>query len=196
MTTQDVALLLFAYFIGSISSAILICRLFKLPDPRTQGSGNPGATNVMRLGGKWPALFTLAGDFLKGLLPVLLAKEYATSLEVVGFALLLSFLGHLYPVFFKFQGGKGVATAFGGLLGLSGWAALGTFAIWILVFLCFRISSLSALLAALCAPIFIHFFLVNVTLTTVMSVASSWLLWRHRENILRILNGQEKQLKK
>ncbi|HOW76928.1 MAG TPA: glycerol-3-phosphate 1-O-acyltransferase PlsY, partial [Candidatus Competibacteraceae bacterium] len=136
------------YLAGSISTAILVCRAMGLPDPRSEGSRNPGATNVLRFGGKKAAAITLAGDFLKGLLPVLFAR--LAGLEEIGLALtaLAAFLGHLYPVFFGFEGGKGVATAFGAILGLSWPVALVALAIWLFMAFVVRISSLSALTAA------------------------------------------------
>lgn len=136
------------YLAGSVSTAIIVCRAMGLPDPRNEGSRNPGATNVLRLGGKKAAAITLAGDFLKGLLPVLLAR--LAGVEATGLALiaLAAFLGHLYPIFFGFQGGKGVATAFGAILGLSAPVALAALATWLIMAFVLRISSLSALTAA------------------------------------------------
>ncbi|HFQ92142.1 MAG TPA: glycerol-3-phosphate 1-O-acyltransferase, partial [Chromatiales bacterium] len=148
------SLVLLAYLLGSLSSAIIMCRIFSLPDPRSQGSGNPGATNVLRFGGKKIAIMVLTGDILKGLIPVLVAT-YAgltsAGIAVVGVA---AFLGHLYPVFFGFQGGKGVATALGVLLGMSWLLGLAMIAVWVVMAMIFRISSLAAITAAICAPLF------------------------------------------
>ena len=149
-----------AYLIGSISSAIITCQLMGLPDPRTLGSNNPGATNVLRIGGKSgkiAAAITLFGDSLKGLIPVLVALLYGLENHIVALIAIAAFLGHLYPVFFGFKGGKGVATAFGIILAISPWVALALLVIWLIMAFGFKISSLSALIAAVLAPIFIWF---------------------------------------
>lgn len=188
MVTQ-ILLVLLAYLLGSISSAILVSRLFGLPDPRTEGSGNPGATNVLRLGGKKAAAMTLVGDSLKGLLPVLVAKGLgadAVTLSLVGFA---AFVGHLYPIFFRFKGGKGVATAFGVLVGLSWPVALGVLFTWIAMAFIFKVSSLSALTAAVLAPVFAAW--LDRAYLPMILVMCSLLIWRHRSNIRKLLAGQE-----
>lgn len=162
-----------------------------LPDPRGEGSGNPGATNVLRFGGKKAAAITLAGDMIKGLIPVLVAKYFdvsALSLSLVGFA---AFIGHLYPVFFQFKGGKGVATMLGVLFGFSWWIGLATAGTWLFVAKVLKISSLSALVAAALAPIYVwYWFNVNATIsiTVVMTVI---LFWRHRSNIKNMMKGTE-----
>ncbi len=148
-------LVLVAYLLGSLSSAIIVCRLAGLPDPRSDGSGNPGATNVLRLGGKKPAIVTLAGDMLKGLLPVLLGHALGLAPVLLALVGLAAFLGHLYPVFFRFQGGKGVATALGVLLGLDWVVGLATVATWLAVAFLTRYSSLSALIATGLAPVWV-----------------------------------------
>lgn len=180
------------YLFGSLSSAIIVCRLFGLPDPRTQGSQNPGATNVYRIGGRLPAALTFLGDALKGFGPVIMARAVSadeTTLLLTGMA---AFLGHLYPLFFGFKGGKGVATAFGVLLGWQWSLGLMLLAIWVGVFLLFRISSLSALTAAVAAP-FITDWLNGKSLQTVAVVLISLLLiFRHRDNIKRLLRGVER----
>ncbi|HAO31723.1 MAG TPA: glycerol-3-phosphate 1-O-acyltransferase PlsY [Candidatus Competibacter sp.] len=179
------------YGAGSVSTAIIVCRIMGLPDPRTEGSRNPGATNVLRFGGKKAAAVTLAGDFLKGLLPVLLAR--LAGLEETGLALtaLAAFLGHLYPVFFGFEGGKGVATAFGAILGLSWPVALAALAAWLFMAFVVRISSLSALTAAALTPLFAGWFgLPGVELGVILGMVGL-LVWRHRSNIRQLLAGTE-----
>ncbi len=143
------------YLLGSLSSAIITCRLMGLPDPRSGGSGNPGATNVLRLGGKKAATITLAGDILKGLLPVLAVKALGADIMVQSAVAVAAFLGHLYPVFFGFKGGKGVATVLGVLLGLYWPVGLLTIASWLVIAKGFKISSLAALIAILLAPLYV-----------------------------------------
>lgn len=184
-------LILIAYLSGSIATAILVCRAMGLPDPRAGGSRNPGATNVLRLGGKKAAALTLIGDLLKGLLPVLLARWL--GLEPTGLALvaLAAFLGHLYPVFFGFVGGKGVATALGGMLGLSWPTALAALAVWLFVAFVLRISSLAALVAAALAPLFAWWFGVRGISWLILVGMVGLLIWRHRANIRNLLAGRE-----
>ncbi len=190
-------LVIAAYLVGSLSAAILVCKLMGLPDPRTEGSKNPGATNVLRLGGKRAALLTLLGDMLKGLLPVALAVQLDSSEPTIGLTLLAAFLGHLYPLFFGFQGGKGVATALGGLIGLHWSIGLATIATWLLVAALFRYSSLAALSAILLAPLYVWslFPLAEpTTLTTAMALITVMLYWRHRSNIENLLAGREDKI--
>lgn len=179
-----------AYLFGSISSAIITCKILQLPDPRTQGSGNPGATNVLRIGGKKAAIITLVGDFLKGVIPVLLAKWF--DMNTLGLALVtfVAFFGHLYPIFFKFQGGKGVATAFGCMLALSWPVGLCLLATWLSMAIVFRYSSLAALVTAIAAPIYTYFF-TNLIYTIMALSMSFFLIYRHRNNIQKLLAGQE-----
>jgi glycerol-3-phosphate acyltransferase PlsY len=180
-----------AYLVGSVSSAIIVCRLMGLPDPRGQGSGNPGATNVMRIAGKKAAAITLAGDALKGLLPVLCAKTLATSNLVLAAVVFAAFLGHLYPIFFGFKGGKGVATSFGVALGVSWFLGLATLATWLAVYKLSKISSLSALIAAVLVPIYTWLLVGDSYITVVFVLISAILLWRHTSNIKRLLAGEE-----
>ena len=192
--TTDIVLIVFAYLSGSLSTAIIVSKLGGLPDPRTQGSGNPGATNMLRVGGKKAAVLTLMGDLLKGLVPVVLASALRvsdTTLALVGMA---AFLGHLYPVFFGFRGGKGVATALGVLLGVSWMVGLGALATWLLMAKVFRYSSLAALTAAVLAPIYLWLARPAAALLIMSVVMSLLLLWRHRTNIRRLLSGQEDQM--
>ena len=184
-----------AYLLGSISSAILVCKVMGLPDPREGGSGNPGATNVLRLGGKKAAAITLLGDMLKGLIPVALAVYYfdiqGWMLSLIGFA---AFLGHLYPVFFGFKGGKGVATALGVLLGSSLWVGLATIATWLIVAKVFRISSLAALVAIALSPVYLWFAFGQIEMLPVALAMVALLFWRHKANIQRLLEGSESKI--
>ncbi len=189
------ATLIFAgYLFGSISAAILTCRAMGLPDPRQDGSGNPGATNVLRLGGKKAAAITLAGDLLKGLIPVLIARLLSAETAVVALVGLVAFLGHLYPVFFSFHGGKGVATAFGVILGVSPVVAACAFGTWLAVAVVTRLSSLGALTASVLAPGFLWFFNAPSAYIAAVAIMAVLLLWRHRSNIQRLLDGSESRI--
>lgn len=181
-----------AYLIGSVSSAIIICRLMGLPDPRGEGSGNPGATNVMRIGGKKAAGITLLGDLLKGLIPVYAAQVFGATPEIVALTGLAAFLGHLYPLFFGLKGGKGVATSIGVLLGFSWWLGLAFVATWLLVYKLRKISSLSALCASTLSPIYAWFIVSNLPLVIACTIMTALLLYRHKSNIQRLMSGQEK----
>ncbi len=190
-----VIVVLAAYLIGSISFASVVSRVFGLPDPRTYGSGNPGATNVARTGNKLAAALTLLGDALKGVLAVAaaqqLAARFALSEWTVPLALLAVFLGHVFPVFFGFRGGKGVATALGVLLPLDWRVALIAAAVWVAVFLVSRISSLSALIAiAVTTLASIYFFGPSATLWALL-VMLALLIWRHTDNIKKLFKGSE-----
>jgi len=189
-----VLMIIIGYLAGSISTAILVCRAMGLPDPRREGSRNPGATNVLRFGGKKAAAITLAGDFLKGLLPVLLAR--LAGLEDLGLALtaLAAFLGHLYPVFFGFEGGKGVATAFGAILGLSWPVALAALVTWLFMAFVVRISSLSALTAAVLTPLLGWWFNLPLAYNAAILAMVVLLIWRHRSNIRNLLAGAEDKI--
>ncbi len=189
--TTDLLLIAGAYLLGSISSAIIVCRLLGLPDPRGEGSGNPGATNVLRIGGKKAAAITLIGDMLKGLVAVLLAKLLGASLTVQAMVAAAAFLGHLYPIFFGFRGGKGVATALGVLLGLHWPVGLLTMATWLVIAKVFRISSLAALLSILVTPLYIWWLIPEPSLIIAMLFMGTLLFWRHRSNIRRLLEGSE-----
>lgn len=188
------ALLIAAYLLGSVCSAIIVCKLWGLPDPRSQGSSNPGATNVMRIGGKKPALITLAGDMAKGVPLVLLAQHLQLRPDFISAIGLAAFMGHLYPVFFKFEGGKGVATALGVLLALYWPVGLAVIGVWIAVFALFRISSLSSITAFAVAPIIAWYLVPNYMLGIVgMSVL---LIARHKTNIKALLKGEERKFSK
>ncbi|MBI2778457.1 MAG: glycerol-3-phosphate 1-O-acyltransferase PlsY, partial [Gammaproteobacteria bacterium] len=169
-------------------------RIMGLPDPRTQGSGNPGATNVLRLGGKKAAVLTLLGDMLKGVVPMIAASALGMDDATLALAGIAAFLGHLYPVFFSFRGGKGVATALGVLLGMSWMVGLAALATWLLVAKISRYSSLAALSAALLAPVYVSLIRPALELVAMTTVMSALLLWRHRSNIRRLIKGQEDRI--
>jgi len=181
-----------AYLIGSISFGILVSKAFGLPDPRTVGSGNPGATNVLRSGKKLPAILTLLGDAIKGWLPVWLALQSNMLMWVVASVGLAVFFGHLFPIFHRFKGGKGVATALGVMLAVSPILALACMLTWAVVFAISRISSLSAITAAAASPFFAAWLLLPyrdyVLMVLVMAVM---LVWRHKSNIQKLLAGTE-----
>ena len=183
------------YLLGSLSSAIIICRLLGLPDPRSQGSGNPGATNVLRIGGKKAAAATLIGDMLKGLIPVLIAKLLGADIAIQAAVAVAAFLGHLYPLFFGFKGGKGVATAIGVLLGVHWQVGLLTIATWLVIAKVFKISSLAALLAILVTPVYIWWLIPDSSLMIAMLFMGILLFWRHRSNIQNLLSGTEGKIK-
>lgn len=185
-------LILFAYLLGSVSSAIVVCKLMGLPDPREEGSGNPGATNVMRIGGKKAAAITFLGDFLKGLIPVLIAKLLGTPPVFWTFVGLAAFLGHLYPIFFGFKGGKGVATSAGVLLGFDLFVGGAFMLTWVTIYKLGKISSLAALITSTLAPIYAWFLTEDIFLTLAALVMTGLLLWRHEENIKRLLAKEER----
>ena len=191
VTFAPIVWIIGAYLLGSIAFGILVSRLFGLPDPRTVGSGNIGATNVMRSGKKLAAFLTLAGDVFKGWLPVWLALQSNMLMWVVAASGLAVFLGHLYPVFYKFRGGKGVATALGVMLAISPTLALAAVVTWLLVFLVSRYSSLAALIAALLAPVYAWFLLPYQLYIATIVIMSAFLIWRHRTNIQKLLAGTE-----
>jgi len=183
-----------AYLFGSISSAILVCQIMGLPDPRTEGSKNPGATNVLRIGGKKAALLTLFGDMLKGALPVLAGSYF--GIEPLGLALIMfaAFLGHLFPIFFSFTGGKGVATLLGCLLALSWPVGFSWLGCWLMIALLFRYSSLASLGASLLAPILTWYFTHELVYVITLSLMAIILLIRHKTNIVKLLSGKESKI--
>lgn len=191
----DAVLIIAAYLLGSLSSAIIVCRLLGLPDPRTQGSNNPGATNVLRIGGRKAAAITLLGDSLKGFLPVLAAKLLGVSPLVLAGVAMAAFLGHLYPVFFRFQGGKGVATALGVQFGLAWPIGASVAGLWLLMAKGLNISSLAALVSMALAPLAVWLFWPAPELITMQCVMSLILFWRHRSNIRNLLSGTEGRIK-
>lgn len=191
----DAALIIAAYLLGSLSSAIIVCRLLGLPDPRTQGSNNPGATNVLRIGGKKAAAITLLGDSLKGFLPVFAAKLLGVSPLILALVAMAAFLGHLYPLFFRFQGGKGVATALGVQFGLDWTIGASVAGLWLLMAKGLNISSLAALVSMALAPVAIWIFWPAPELIGMQCIMSLILFWRHRSNIRNLLSGTEGRIK-
>ncbi|NGZ86587.1 glycerol-3-phosphate 1-O-acyltransferase PlsY [Duganella aceris] len=187
-----------AYLIGSISFAVITSRLFGIADPRTYGSKNPGATNVLRSGNKAAAIVTLLGDGAKGWLAVWLAIRYQEKLNIgdatIALVAIAVFLGHLWPVFFRFVGGKGVATALGVLLGLNPWLGLATFVTWLAVAFAFRYSSLAALVAALFAPFYYGLLFGMEPQLLAVFVMSALLVFRHSKNISNLIAGKESRL--
>jgi glycerol-3-phosphate acyltransferase PlsY len=188
------ALILIAYLVGSINSAIILSKVLKLPDPRTQGSKNPGATNMLRIGGKKIAAFVLLIDVWKGLSPILLAYSYTSSSLELSIIALFAFLGHVYPVFYSFKGGKGVATFIGGLIGINPLVGLSFILIWLFVAKVLNISSLSALVATLLTPIVFYFIEMDIKATGVISLICLWIFFTHRSNIKRLVSGEEGQI--
>lgn len=189
MSAFALGMIIFAYLCGSISSAILVCKLAGLPDPRTHGSGNPGATNVLRLGGKAAAVTVLVFDVLKGMVPVWLAWLMHVTPLYLGLTAIAACLGHIYPVFFHFRGGKGVATAFGAIAPI-GWDLTGLVTgTWLLTVLLSGYSSLGAIVSALIAPFYVWWFKPQFTFP--VSMLSCLILLRHHDNIQRLWRGQE-----
>jgi len=189
MSATALGMIIFAYLCGSISSAILVCRVARLPDPRTAGSGNPGATNVLRLGGRLAAASVLIFDVLKGMLPVWLAYRLNIPPMYLGLTAIAACLGHIYPVFFRFKGGKGVATAFGAIAPI-GWDLTGLMmGTWLLTVLLSGYSSLGAIVSALIAPFYVWWFKPEFTFPVAM--LSCLILLRHHDNIQRLWRGQE-----
>ncbi|MEK7989433.1 MAG: glycerol-3-phosphate 1-O-acyltransferase PlsY [Thiotrichaceae bacterium] len=191
----NISLVIAAYLLGSFSSAVVVCKLMGYADPRTLGSGNPGATNVLRHGGKKAAIITLILDMLKGVIAVLLAKFLTDHSLFVALSALAVFLGHLYPIFFNFKGGKGVATALGVLLALHWMVGVGAILTWLIMAFGFRYSSLAALITAAMTPVYMYWFsgveyyiIANVIITALI-------FWRHQSNIRKLLNGTEGKIK-
>lgn len=182
------------YLCGSLASAVIVCRLMRLPDPRREGSGNPGATNVLRLGGKNAAALTLAGDVLKGFIPVLLAHLLGGSPTILASTAVATVVGHMYPVFFQFKGGKGVATTFGAVAALVYPVALFMGAVWVLTVMATRYASLASLSAAVVAPLFALVFIQQLAYVVALAVIATLLVYRHRDNIQRLRDGVENEI--
>lgn len=183
-----------AYLLGSISSAVVIARVMGLPDPREIGSKNPGATNILRYGGKMAAVLTLAGDILKGVIPVLVARALTADAVIITLCGFAAFLGHLFPVFFGFHGGKGVATALGVWFVLNPWVGLALLVTWVLMALLFRYSSLAALTVSAAAPLYVAWLAPGTPYLATMIVMSAILIFRHRANIRNLIAGTETKI--
>ncbi|MCX7118004.1 MAG: glycerol-3-phosphate 1-O-acyltransferase PlsY [Legionellales bacterium] len=183
-----------AYLVGSICSAVIVGRLFDLPDPRQEGSQNPGATNVLRLAGKKYAIMVLLADMLKGLLPVLMAHVLTASITLLGLTCLAAVLGHIYPIFFNFKGGKGVATAIGALLGFHFLLGALVIVIWVLVAYTTRYSSLASLISITLAPLFAMAFSGSIFPFLPLLMMAVLILYQHLDNIKRLLDGQETKI--
>ena len=184
-------LLIASYLIGSISSAVIICKILDIPDPRTQGSKNPGATNVLRLGGKKIAGFVLTFDGLKGATPVIIGHYLELGLTQLTLITLCAFLGHIFPVFFRFRGGKGVATYLGGLIAINLLAGLIFSLIWLLVAKVLKISSLAALIATALSPFYFYLITGDLKSTLIIGLISLFIFYTHRGNIKRLINKDE-----
>ncbi len=185
-----------AYLIGSFSTAIVTCKIMGLEDPRNTGSNNPGATNVLRHGGKKAAIITLIGDMLKGLIPVLLVQQFSSDLLLIALTGLFALLGHIFPLYYGFKGGKGVATYYGVLLGFSWLSGLIALGIWLLIAALLKISSLSALISIFSASFILFYSTESVELTTALVVMSMLVFWRHKKNITQLLQGNEVKIGK
>ena len=191
MQLLDYTLIVAGYLFGSISSAILVCRVMSLPDPRTQGSNNPGATNVLRFGGKKAAAIVLVGDMVKGVIPVLVAQGLGVGTLTIAMVGFTAFLGHLYPVFFNFKGGKGVATAFGVYLAFNWLSGVLVLLAWLVVAKVFKISSVAGLIASALAPVIFWFVTADINYVAFSIAMAIILTWRHRSNIQNLLAGTE-----
>lgn len=189
-----IVLPLLGYLCGSLASAVVVCRMMKLPDPRKGGSGNPGATNVLRLGGKKAAALTLAGDVLKGAIPVLLAHLLTDSPAILAGTAVAAVVGHMYPVFFGFKGGKGVATTFGAVAALVYPVALFMAAVWVLAAMATRYASLASMAAAVAAPLFALVFIREPAYIVGLAIIAALLVYRHRGNIGRLRQGSEPEI--
>jgi glycerol-3-phosphate acyltransferase PlsY len=185
-----------AYLIGSFSTAIATCKIMGIEDPRNTGSNNPGATNVLRHGGKKAAIITLIGDALKGLIPVLIAIQLQASPLTVGLVGLFALLGHIFPIYYRFKGGKGVATYYGVILGMNWQVGLIALVIWLIIAKLLKLSSLSALISVFMTPIILWYFTESVELSSVMTAMSVLVFWRHKKNIQLLLQGSEAKIGK
>ena len=189
MSALALLMILSAYLIGSISSAVIVCRLFSLDDPRFRGSGNPGTTNVYRLGGWVPAFLTLIFDVLKGMLPVWGSYYLGFDPFILAIVAMAACLGHIYPLYFEFKGGKAVATALGAMFPIAWEMAILLIVTWLVVFFVTRVSSLAALITVSLAPIYAYMIKPQYTVPAIMLTAL--IIWRHRTNIVRLWRGEE-----
>jgi glycerol-3-phosphate acyltransferase PlsY len=190
----NITLIVGSYLFGSLAAAIILCKILGLGDPREAGSGNPGATNVMRLHGKKAGIIALLGDLLKGLIPVLLARYVGVNDTIIALTALAAFIGHLFPVFFGFRGGKGVATLLGVLMATSWQAGLLFVLTWIIVALAFRYSSLASLSSAMLMLVYVSLLLPDYSYLVCFSIMVMLLIWRHRPNIEKLLAGTESKI--
>src|SRR5262249_36825458 len=188
------AFILIAYLIGSLPFAVIVSKALGLPDPRSYGSGNPGATNVLRTGRKLAALLTLAGDGGKGWLAVFLAARFGADALGIAACALAAFLGHLYPLFLRFKGGKGVATAAGVLFALGPWLGAATLATWLAVAGISRYASLASIVAAVLAPAYAYFMPVQSVTVAALALIGALIVWRHRGNISKLAAGKERRI--
>jgi glycerol-3-phosphate acyltransferase PlsY len=188
---ETIALLSFAYLLGSLSSAILLSKIMGFKDPRSEGSNNPGATNVLRIAGKKAAFLTLLGDCLKGFIPVLVAAALFTDPLIVALTAFAAFAGHCFPVFFAFRGGKGVATAIAASVAFNWIVGTILIAIWLLFARVFKISSLAAIISFCALPLLVYWREPDLRVAGVFAAMSIILIWRHRSNIERLLSGNE-----
>lgn len=194
MTPLSLAMIMMAYLLGSISSAVLICRLFRLPDPRDEGSNNPGATNVLRIGGKLPAAMVLLSDMLKGAIPVWFSYYFKVDPFILGIVAIAACLGHMYPIFFHFKGGKGVATALGAIAPIGFYLTLMLMITWLFTLLVTRFSSLAALITVLLAPLYT--WMTKPIYTLPVAMLCCLIILRHHQNIRRLLDGSEPKIGK
>ena len=185
-----------AYLIGSFSTAIITCKIMGIKDPRQTGSNNPGATNVLRHGGKKAAIITLIGDMIKGLIPVLITLQFQTNALIIGLVGLFALLGHIFPVYYGFKGGKGVATYYGVILGIHWQVGLIALIIWLFVAAALKISSLSALISIFLTPLILWYFSQSIELSSAVALMSLIVFWRHKRNIKSILQGSEVKIGK
>lgn len=193
MTLTAYLMIFGTYLLGSVSSAIIFCQLAGLPDPRENGSRNPGTTNVLRIGGRLSALGVLLFDVLKGMLPIALALRFGLEPSEIGFIALAACLGHVFPIFFRFRGGKGVATALGTLIPFGMEISGLSLATWLITFLIFRYSSLSAVITALILPAFVWWYKPEFTFP--VALVCCLLVYRHHDNIQRLWRGQEDRIR-
>lgn len=180
-----------AYLVGSISTAIITCKIFGIEDPRKTGSNNPGATNVLRHGGKKAAIITLLGDMLKGLIPVLIAVQFQADMLTVALTGLFALLGHVFPLYYGFKGGKGVATFYGVIFGITWQIGLVAIAIWLIMAALFKTSSLSALVSIFITPFALWYFSHSIEFTSAVALMSIIVFWRHKQNIIALMQGTE-----
>jgi len=193
LNTIDIGLLILSYLFGSINSAIIVCKIMGLPSPLTVGSGNPGATNVLRLGSKKAAAITLIGDILKGVIPVVIGHLIHVSVLILSLTALFAVLGHIFPVFFKFKGGKGVATAFGTFFALNLIVGLSSGITWLVVAGLFRYSSLASLISCLLTPVYAYYFMGPESIWPLIVLVAAVII-RHRGNIKRLATGTESKI--